>query len=270
VDSHPFDTDTAVGRVGDLDFEAQIEGDRWWVVRGPNGGFVAAILLRALTEALGDPDRPPRSLTVHYPGAPQVGPLSIRVTIEKVGRTSATLSCRATQGDRVVALALAAFSGPFTGEDFSKARMPDVPPPEAVALRPPPPGAPKFTENFEFRFALGPRPFSQGEEALSGGWLRLREPRVLDHLLAATYSDAWIPAIFSRLKTFAVVPTIDLTVHFREPLPLEGARPEDYVLGAFQTRVARDGLFEEDGELWSADGRLLVQSRQLAAFIPAS
>lgn len=270
MDSHPFDTDTAVRRVGELEFEAEIANDRWWVVRGPNGGFVAAILLRALTEALGDPDRPPRSLTVHYPGAPQQGPMSIRVAIEKVGRTTATLSCRATQGGRVMALALAAFSGPFPGEDFATARMPEVPPAEDVPVPPPPPVEPKFSENFEYRFAIGPPPFSGGDRAETGGWLRLREPRVMDHLLAAAYSDSWIPAIFSRLETFAVVPTIDLTVHFREPLPLEGASAEDFVLGVFQTRVARDGLFEEDGEIWSADGRLLVQSRQLAAFIPAS
>jgi acyl-CoA thioesterase len=268
MDSHPFDADTAVRRVGELEFEAEIANDRWWVVRGPNGGFVAAIILRALTEALGDPERPPRSMTVHYPGAPTMGKLSIQVAIEKAGRTSTTLSARATQEGRLVALVLAVFSSAFPGEDFSTARMPDAPPPDAV--QPPPgglPGAPNFTNNFEFRFAVGPLPFTASEEALSGGWLRMREPRVLDHLGAAMYADAWIPAIFTRLTGFAVVPTLDLTVHFREPLPLAGAAPDDFVLAVFQTRVARDGLFEEDGEIWSPDGRLLVQSRQLAALL---
>jgi len=28
----------------------------WWILRGPNGGYVAAVLLRALTEAVGDPE----------------------------------------------------------------------------------------------------------------------------------------------------------------------------------------------------------------------
>lgn len=265
---HPFDADTAVRRTGELEFEADIDNDRWWVVRGPNGGFVAAILLRALTEALDDSSRPPRSLTVHYPGAPQRGPMSIAVTIERAGRTSAFLSCRATQEGRVVALALATFSGAFPGEDFSTARMPELPPPDEVESRPPPEGAPNFAYNFEFRFGLGPLPFSSGDEALSGGWMRLKEPRVTDAVAVACYSDAWIPAIFSRLDRFAVVPTLDLTVHFREPLPLDGAKPDDFLLGKFWTRTARDGLFEEDGELWSADGRLLAQSRQLAAFIP--
>lgn len=268
TERHPFDVDTAVRRVADLEFEAEIANDRWWVVRGPNGGFVAAIVLRALMEALNDPSRPPRSLTVHYPAAPQPGTMAIRVTIEKVGRTSATLSARVTQGDRVVALALAAFSGPFPADDFSTARMPEVSPADAVQAPPGLPGAPKFTENFEYRFEVGPPPFSGAEEARSGGWLRLREPRVLDFPLAATYADAWIPAIFTRMSTFAAVPTIDLTVYFREPLPLDGAQPEDFVLAVFQTRVARNGLFEEDGEVWSPDGRLLVQSRQLAAILP--
>src|SRR2546423_14143284 len=93
-----------------------------------------------------------------------------------MGRTAAYLSARATQGERLVALALAAFSGPFPGEDFSTARMPQVPEPEAiepVELT----GAPPFTQNFDYRFGVSAPPFSGAEEALSGGWLRLREPR---------------------------------------------------------------------------------------------
>jgi hypothetical protein len=36
------------------------------------------------------------------------------------------------------------------------------------------------------------------------------------------------------------------------------------VLGRFLTRLARGGISEEDGELWSEGGVLLAQSRQLA------
>jgi acyl-CoA thioesterase len=165
-----------------------------------------------------------------------------------------------------VALALAAFSSAFPGQDFQTARMPDVPPPEAleaIAL----PGAPPFTENFDYRFALGGPPFREQEHAATGGWLRLREPRALDAPLAATYADAWPPAIFWRLSNFAIVPTVDLTVHFREPLPLTGPDADDHVLATFDSKRSKDGLWDENGELWSRDGRLLVQSRQLAAHI---
>src|SRR5207248_4926267 len=209
---HVFDRDTAVRRTGDGRFEAEIEGHRWWVVRGPNGGFVAAIILRAIAEELGDPERPPRSLTVHYPSAPQPGTLEIAVTRERIGRTAGFLSARATQEGRLIALALAAFSGSFPGDDFQVAWMEEVPQPEDIepsAL----PGAPPFTENFEYRFVGGP-PFGRLPTAFTSGWLRLREPRPLDAPLAAAYTDAWPPAVFWRLSTFAVVPTIDLTIHF--------------------------------------------------------
>ncbi|MGH2978605.1 MAG: acyl-CoA thioesterase, partial [Solirubrobacterales bacterium] len=56
-----------------------------------------------------------------------------------------------------------------------------------------------------------------------------------------------------------------LTVHFRAPLPL----PDGLLLGHFNTRLVRDGFFEEDGELWAPDGTLVAQSRQLALLIGA-
>ena len=264
---HVFDTDTAVRRTDDGQFEAEIRDERWWVVRGPNGGFVASILLRAMTEALGDEAKAPRSLTVHYPGAPPLGKFRIAVTVERVGRSAAYVSARATQGDQVIALALAAFSAAFPGPDHQTAKMPEAPPPDAVEPFAPP-GAPKFTENFDFRFALGGPPFQAGDQAFTGGWLRLREPRVLDAALAATYADAWVPAVFWLLDNFAIVPTLDLTVHVRDSLPPAGWNPEDHVLCTFDSRREHDGLWEENGELWSRDGRLLVQSRQLAAHIP--
>ena len=63
------------------------------------------------------------------------------------------------------------------------------------------------------------------------------------------------------------VPTVDLTVHFREPLPVLTMAPEDHCFGRFWTTMSRDGFIEEDGEVWSPDGRLLAQSRQLAVHL---
>jgi acyl-CoA thioesterase len=70
-----------------------------------------------------------------------------------------------------------------------------------------------------------------------------------------------IPAAFSRLGRFAIVPTLDLTIHFRSPLPVEG---DGWALAVLDSRRSAGGTWEEDGELWSRDGRLLAQSRQLA------
>jgi acyl-CoA thioesterase len=69
--------------------------------------------------------------------------------------------------------------------------------------------------------------------------------------------------VFQVATAPVIAPTIELTVHFRGTLPASG----DWVLGEFESRVARDGFFEEDGLLWSRDGELLAQSRQLALAI---
>ena len=112
--------------------------------------------------------------------------------------------------------------------------------------------------------AIGSPPFQSAEQPLTGGWVRSREPRALDAPLAAAILDAWIPTAFIVLDRPHPAPTLDLTVHFRTPLPPPGGRADDWYLSVFRSGLARDGFFDEDGELWSADGRLLAQSRQLA------
>jgi acyl-CoA thioesterase len=58
----------------------------------------------------------------------------------------------------------------------------------------------------------------------------------------------------------APVPTLELTVQLRGQLPRGG----DWALGRYRTRLARQGFMEEDAEIFSRDGELLAQSRQLA------
>jgi acyl-CoA thioesterase len=64
------------------------------------------------------------------------------------------------------------------------------------------------------------------------------------------------------MSSVKAAPTIDLTVHFRAPVPVEGP-----LLARFRSRFVRDGYFEEDGELWTRDGTLVAQSRQLALLL---
>jgi acyl-CoA thioesterase len=261
-----FDADTAVTRLGDDLFEARMDRG-WWVVNGPNGGYVAAVLLRALAERMGEPERAPRSLTIHYTRPPAEGPVRIEARVERRGRSLTTLSARMLQEERLLALALSAFSKAREGLAFSGAAMPELPPPERCA---PLEGRIPIHARYEHRWAVGALPFTaagRNVPAQCGGWIRLAEPRLLDAPLVAAYTDAFPPAVFSRggVELLAGgIPTVDLSIHFRAPLPPPGARADDFALALFRSRHAREGFVEEDGEIWSRDGVLLAQSRQLA------
>src|SRR5262249_56274518 len=89
----------------------------------------------------------------------------------------------------------------------------------------------------------------------------------VDHVLVAALTDAWMPPIFTRVDARMGVPTIDLTIHFRAPLP---AGEAGWFLVLFRSQMAADGFVEEDGEVWSADGRLRADSREPARLLPAA
>ena len=262
-----FDRDTAVTTTGDGAYEGVVD-EGWWIQRGPNGGYLAAMLLRALTAAVDDPARHARSLTIHYASAPGAGPVRIDTAVERTGRSLTTVTARLSQDGRLCAIAIGAFA---TERDspvaFADAPMPDVGSPDDPSVLVRPEGArPTLIDRFDQRVTQGGS-FLSGDPALSGGWIRLEEPRAVDAPLAALYLDAWLPPVFIRAGHPVGVPTIDLTVHFLAPLPPEGLDPAAHLAVRFESRVARGGFVEEDGELWSPDGTLLAQSRQLALII---
>jgi acyl-CoA thioesterase len=260
-----FDRDTALEPAGGGSYRGAIDR-AWWIQAGPNGGYVAAIVLRALTLAVDDPARTPRSFTVHYLAPPVEGPVEVAVTVEREGRSLTFLSARMTQEGRLVATALAAFASTRPGPEFCDLVMPEVPPPAEVPVRTMEGPRPPLVDQYEQRAAIGGAPFSGGP-SVSGGWLKLAEPRLADHLLVAAFMDAWLPPVFIRTTTPLAVPTVDLSIHFRHPLPVAGAEPDDFYLAVFRSQVAAEGFVEEDGELWTADGHLLAQSRQLAVLL---
>ena len=264
-----FDRDTAVRPLGDDAFAATIDGGAWGVPRGPNGGYIAAIVLRAM-EAVAAPDRPARSLTLHYLRPPADGDVRIDVRVEREGGSLTSLSARMSQDGRDLVLALGAFARDFpTAADYAEP-MPEAPDPGDLEPVRPHPKLPPIAHRFEVRPVFGAKPFTAAGEALTGGWLQLREPRPLDATLLAMYADAWLPSPFTRLSAPVPAPTVDLTIHFRDPEAAARVGAGEPVLARFRSTTSSGGYFEEDGELWSRDGVLLAQSRQLALLIPVT
>ncbi|CAN5494470.1 hypothetical protein BH20ACT23_BH20ACT23_31310 [soil metagenome] len=192
----------------------------------------------------------------------------MKTAIERVGKSRISASARLVQDGETKAIALAAFSSAWESVEWAENALPDVAAFGDLDTLPISDGiTPRFFENFDARPAIGDLPFSGAKRALSGGWIRFAESRPLDELAVAAFADAWMPSVFTRLDRPMAVPTVDLTVHFRTALPPAGVDPEDYVLVVFRSETAADGFFVEDGEIWSANGTLIAQARQLGVLM---
>jgi acyl-CoA thioesterase len=247
---------------GDGRFDVDIRQE-WWGGGGPHGGYMAALVLRAMIAAVDDPVRPPRSATLHFLAPPDAGSGTVTVTTERAGRSLTSVSARLEQEGVVKIIALGAFSGPWEALEHPGSERPparawdEVDPAE---LGPVGNIAPQFFSHVELRPTLGGD--RDDVNPLTGGWMRLRPPEPLDAPAAAFLLDAWWPAVYALLDHPAGAPTIEYTIHFRRALP--ATADDEPVLARLATSLVHEGFFAEDGELWSADGRLLVQSRQLA------
>jgi acyl-CoA thioesterase len=273
-----FDRDTAVrrqeGPQSPGHFTAEVSPD-WRAGRGPHGGYLAAMLLRALTETVADPARAPRSLTIHFTRPPKPGPVLINTVIERAGRSLSTLSARMEQDGSLVAIALAAFSTPWTAPEIAELPMPILAPPDPLRETPEPVRQAMlgtFLSHLVLQPRLGTPPFTGSDAPMEiGAWLGTAEQRPIDALALAFFSDALFPTAFIRLSEPAVSPTVDLTIHFRCSMPrTPDPDPAELCFARASTHALHDGFFVEDSLIWAADGALLAQSRQLAIVMPVS
>jgi acyl-CoA thioesterase len=255
-----FEKDTEVVARGEGVYGVELS-DRWWVGRGPNGGYVAALMLNAMSQ---EAAHPPRSLTVHFLSAPAAGPAEIEVTVEREGRSTAFLSARLIQDGKVQGKAMAVFSSRREGPEFDHATMPDVPPPEEAEEFDTSMAPVAVFSRFRAAAVLGGAPLSGSDRAETAGWLKLKDEQPMTAVLAAAVLDVWFPAPFVVLTERAVAPTLEYTVHFARELPPADSPEPDWVLACLRADQAVDGHFSEDGELWSRDGVLLARCRQVA------
>ncbi len=263
VPERSFADATAVTGLGGGRWQGGIARE-WFGPPGPNGGFIAALMLRAIREQIGDPSRLPRSLTLHYLRPSREGAAEVEVTVERAGGSASVCSARLVQDGQAVTLALCVLSTDYEPAMSWDPEPPPAPQPEEIEELGMGPGAPPLFEQLETRPVWGAMPFTGGDEAITGGWLRSRGDGEMSAELVALYTDAWWPAPFGVMTTFAPAPTLELTIHFRaKPDP-----DDTLALVRFRAEASIDGLFDEQGEVWDRKGRLLAQSRQLALLRP--
>jgi acyl-CoA thioesterase len=196
-----------------------------------------------------------------------VGPVTIDVETIKEGSALTMMGARMHQDGRALLTSQAVFANP--GRRMAEALIvagapPDIPPPEDCVLSTPAvdaPLPPPFVSKVDVY--LHPDDVFLDSKPKAGpprvrGWFRLKEGESPDPMSVVQATDAFPPAIFNSDIAPGWTPTIELTVHVREPGPFEWLKCE------FRTRFVTGGWLEEDGELWDETGRLVAQSRQLA------
>ncbi|MEU3547573.1 thioesterase family protein [Streptomyces longwoodensis] len=268
VGDSEFDRDTAVTErapgLHDIDLS---EG--WTIFGAVNGGYLLAVLGRALADTL--PHGDPFSLTAHYLSASRPGRAVVRTETVRAGRTLSTGQASLLQYDeegreveRIRVLASYGDLDALPDDVRTSAKPPAIPPPgqcfgpedSPVPQGDQQPIADRLMLKLDpatVGWALG-QPSGKGEMR---AWFGLADGRDHDPFSLLLAVDALPPTAFD-LGISGWVPTIELTVHVR-------ARPAPGpVRVAITTRNLAGGFLEEDAEVWDSQDRLVAQSRQLA------
>lgn len=283
-----FDRATAIEPLPGDRYAAEVQ-DGWGAPPGPNGGYLAALVARAMQAHVAPADeRQLRTLSAHYLRPARPGEVEIEVATVRAGKRFSTVRATVSQSGKEIIAALAAFSTRDlpAAATWTPSLPPVAPAParDAERLGPddyardsdawiaPTDEMPSIVHRVKIAPRIGGTPFSgrevaPGEAVETGGWIELPDPRPIDAVYVALLTDCWWPPSLEPLTALAIAPTIDLTIHLRADLP-PGGLPDQPVLGRFLTSAAVGGLMEEDGELFLADGTLLAQSRQLALLAP--
>ncbi|MFG3194711.1 thioesterase family protein [Streptomyces sp. NPDC048208] len=263
-----FDRDTEVVRrepgVYDIDLSAG-----WTIINAVNGGYLLAVLGRALADTLPHPD--PFTVSAHYLTASQPGPAVVRTETVRSGRTlstgQASLFQYDAEGNEVERIRVLASYGDLAAlpDDVRTTAVPPAIPPLDRCLGPadgpaPVDGSSAITERLVLK--LDPATVGWAVGAPSGkgemrAWFGLADGRDADPLSLLLAVDALPPTAF-EIGLTGWVPTVELTVHVRHrpaPGPLRVS---------ITTRNLAGGFLEEDAEVWDSEDRLVAQSRQLA------
>ena len=249
-------------------FDAHFDAS-WYQGRGAFGGLVAALFTRAFAAKAGEDGRPFRTLTCHFCAPALAGPARIEVEIPRASSALSHLTARMIQEEGVVAIATATRArARDVGVAFSDRRAPEAPAFEATPVLELGSIGPSFARYFDFRFAHGSAPLSGADQAILGGWIRHHNPGALDAALAAAYADAWMPAVFARFKAFRPCASVTLTYHFFTDFSSGvEARAGEPVLVTSRSDVLVDGYAEQNNEVWSRSGALLMTGTQVIAVI---
>jgi acyl-CoA thioesterase II len=261
--------DTTIEQSGDDRYIATPAND--WDIWGPNGGYMAALALRAAGAHTAFAR--PVSLACHFIKVARFEPVEMRVTSSRPSARAESLRVSMTQGEEPIldALIWTAADAGSTGRCWTPApeipRPADVPTLEELAAAQGFPALP-FWKNIEIRTLQGPAASSEEpQEPVVVAWNRFRPQAVFaDPWVAASRALVLIdvhqfPAVtrgFARSELTFMAPSLDLYVAFH------GHAPDDeWLLSESRGLVCADGLLAGGARVWSSEGLLASGGQQM-------
>jgi acyl-CoA thioesterase II len=270
-----FELDTRLEEVAPEDglFRAHLSRD--WEIWGPNGGYVAAIALRAAGRVARIPR--PASASVHFLRVAEFAPVDLEVSALHRGRRAESLRVCMRQGGKPVLEALVRTAAGGPGLAHAHESCPDVPAPESLpdirSLRPADAAPYAFWHNLEAR-VVHPERFREPEKArepIWREWYRFTPRATFDdpfvdagRLLLLIDTLGWPAACqpHGRDSGFQA-PSLDVTAWFHALAP-----ESDWLLSDHVSPVAGGGLIGTRGHVWDRRGRLLASGGAQLVCVP--
>ena len=166
-------------------------------------------------------------------------------------------------------LATAVFAERRPSWSHQPATFPQAKPFEQI--RPYPKIAATWAKQYDFRFIegdpdFGGKPQAVPASAFSKLWIGDRVPRKIDMLSLMSMSDAFFGRVFHARRELVPFGTVSLTTYFHADAEDLAAEDTSRVLAVADAKIFHKSYGDQNGELWSPNGRLLATTTQIAYF----
>lgn len=252
-------------------YVARLSAD--WEIWGPNGGYLAAIALRAAGSAA--QIQRPASFYCHFLSSPAFAAVQLDVNVLKRGRRAESFAVAMSQEGKPILHALVKTAAEAPGCSHQHTAAPAVPPPAALksydellpAERRPP---------FSFWNNIERRPIDQSTSdrptaPVVREWTRFRPTACfadpfLDAARALILLDTYgFPAAYRKYRSSEyLAPNLDTSAWFHHFNP-----DCEWLLVDHECSVAGHGLLGVGGSVWDTDGRLLATGSAQLCCVPS-
>jgi acyl-CoA thioesterase len=246
-------------QISDGHFRVELSPE--WKIWGPNGGYLAACVLRAVGTV--SEHAMPVSYFGQYLRVAAFGEADIHVECLKKGRQSAAYSARMVQDGKLILQAMVWTGTGGTGLEHVTTTLPDSHKGLAEAGKRPEVGPMPFWHNLDLREVIM-------EGGHYGHWYRFIptfeiEDAYLDAARSLVLIDTmqWPAAWYKHEKPTHLAPSLDLYVRFHNTAP-----QSEWLYSHATADIGAHGFLAGSAHVWSEDGTLLASGGSQSICVP--